>query len=242
MTHDKQTAGFTLIELMLAMAFVAGLLLVIAGTTIQMMGTYAKGLTIREVNQAGRSISDDIQRTIATSTPFTIEPAKTGGTSDDSDSMYVRRPGGGRLCTGAYTYAWNYGNTQQLSGATATQAYNTFTDDDTVIRLVKVADAGGVLCINPSQMIQRGISKELLSGGDSNLAIQSFSINLGAQDEASGQALYALQLILGTNDQSQLNATSTTCLPPTQGTGAENFCAINQFDIVARAGNRSGSL
>lgn len=234
--------GFTLVELMLAMAFIGGLLIIIAMTTIQIMGTYARGLTIREVNQAGRTISEDIQSVVTSAAPFVIDPIKEGETSDTSDSMYVQRQGGGRLCTGSYTYAWNYGNTEDLGAETTIQAHNTYSDSEDVIRFVKVEDTGSMLCVNPSQQIQREHAKELLPAGDSNLAVQGFTITVGSWDDISGQALYAIKLILGTNDQAQLDATSLTCLPPIEGEGRENFCAINQFDIVVRAGNRSGSL
>lgn len=242
MIHHKQTVGFTLVELMLAMAFVGALLLAIAVTTMQIMGTYTKGLTVREVNQVGRTITEDIQRTIASSTPFEVSPAKTGAASDPVDSRYVTRPGGGRFCTGAYTYAWNYGKTKELSGATSTSVYNTYDDSDDEIRLVKVSDAGGALCVDAGMQITKAQTKELLSAGDRNLAVQQLTIWSGTRDDASGQALYAVNLTLGTNDQQQLNADNTACLPPSQGSGSEDFCAINQFNIIARAGNRSGSL
>lgn len=242
MIRDNQTEGFTLVELMLAMAFIAALLIVIAVTTMQIMGTYARGLTIREVNQAGRTITEDIQSVVASATPFEIAPVKTDEATDASSSMYVQRPGGGRLCTGNYTYAWNYGNTQQLGAETTIQAHNTYSDSAEPIRFIKVADTGGALCINPRQQIPHEQTKELLPAGDSNLALQDFIITTGSRDEVSGQALYAVKLIIGTNDQAQLDTSSRTCLPPSEGEGRENFCAINHFDIVVRAGNRSGSL
>lgn len=56
MTQVK-SRGFTIIELMLSMTFLAMLMLVIALTTIQISNIYNKGVTLREVNQAGRSVS-----------------------------------------------------------------------------------------------------------------------------------------------------------------------------------------
>lgn len=251
MTQRKQAAGFTLIELMLAMAFVGALLVAIAVTTMQIIGTYTKGLTVREVNQAGRTITEDIQRTIAMTAPFKVAPIKTGAASDAADSQYVRRPGGGRLCTGSYTYAWNYGLTKELGGTSSTTAYNLYDGGSEVIRLVKVGDTGGTLCVDPSQRIPRTRAKELLPAGDRNLAVQEFTIKQGASDEVSNQAIYAIALTLGTNNTSDfmvLNPSNTECLTPktsTEGGQASdnnNFCAINEFNIIARAGNRSGSL
>lgn len=243
MTQPAKKTGFTIIELMLAMAFVGALLLTIALTSMQVMGIYARGLTIREVNQAGRTITEDIQRTIAASSPFSVVP-KTGAINDPADSKYVTRSGGGRLCTGAHTYAWNYGRSRELADPSDTSrvsAHNRYTNGE-VIRFVKVSDAGGRLCTDPTQQIEAGDARELLSSGDRNLAVQQLTVVEGTRHDASGQALYAITLVIGTNDQAQLDSSNTTCLPPSEGEGGENFCAINQFTIIARAGNRSGSL
>jgi hypothetical protein len=236
MTHARLTTGFTLIELMLSMSFVAMLLVAIAGTTMEIIHIYTKGLTVREVNQAGRAISEDVQRTVATTAPFKVSPA------NQSDSKYITRTAGGRLCTGAYTYAWNYGKTRELSGdGGLPSVYNRYVSGRGTIRLVKVSDAGGMLCVNPNAAVPDDQAKELLMAGDRNLAVQRLTVTAGARDDASGQALYAVSLTLGTNDQAQLNATGSTCLPPNTGAGNDDFCAVNQFDIVVRAGNRPGS-
>jgi hypothetical protein len=241
---SKSKAGFTLIELMLSMAFVGALLVAIAVTTIHIMGTYTKGLTVREVNQAGRTISEDIQRTIAASVPFTV-----GG---GADSHYIERDGGGRLCTGDYTYAWNNGNTSELGGDASIHIYNLYSDGDNnePIRLVKVSDAGAALCLDPEQEITREAAKELLVAGDRSLSVQSLTVSSGASSVASGQALYAITLVIGTSNRGEnwvvLDPSNTSCTAPKAAdantAGNENFCAINQFDIIARAGNRAGSL
>lgn len=237
MIRAKQNIGFTLIELMLSMSFIAVLLITIAGTTTQIIHIYTKGLTVREVNQAGRTISEDIQRTIATTAPFKVSPA------NQSDSKYITRTGGGRLCTGAYTYAWNYGKTSDLSEDNSLpSAYNRYVSGRDVVRFVKVSDTGGALCANPSSPVPNAQAKELLTAGDRNLAVQELSVIPGSRDDASGQALYAVSFTLGTNDHAQLNPSGTACLPPNaEDGGYENFCAVNQFDLVVRAGNRPGS-
>ena len=248
MIQRRGRQGFTLIELMLAMAFVGILLVAIAAISMNIMRTYTKGITIREVNQAGRTVTEDMQRTIATAVPFSVVK-KSGESTDTVNSQYVEKAGqGGRLCTGTYTYAWNYGSTRQLSGRSDESrqpVYNTYKDGGAGdIRLVKVRDTGGLLCMRVTEQIDRSRAKELLPGGDRNLAVQSLAVSSAStgRDDAAGQALYAITLVLGTNDQTQLNAAHTTCLPRNQGSGNEDFCAINRFDSIARAGNRSGSL
>ena len=114
MNHDK-TRGFTLIELMLAMTFIAFLLVAIAMVTVQISNIYNKGITLREVNQAGRSVADEIQRSISSSIPFDVTP-KVDASPATAASKYVVRDGGGRLCLGQYTYAWNYGKSIAREG------------------------------------------------------------------------------------------------------------------------------
>ena len=64
MAKTKRVAnrGFTLVELLLAMAGVAVLLISITVTTIQLTNMYHKGITIKSINQSGREVGDLIRR------------------------------------------------------------------------------------------------------------------------------------------------------------------------------------
>jgi hypothetical protein len=66
---SRQSKGFTLVELMLSMAFVSLLLLAIALLVIQISNMYNKGLTLRAVNESGQLIASDLQETLNTSVP-----------------------------------------------------------------------------------------------------------------------------------------------------------------------------
>lgn len=230
MSHVKKQ-GFTLVELMLAMTFIAMLLVAIALTTIQITHIYNKGLTLREVNQAGRVVSDELKRSIAASSPFDVNPASP-------TSKYIVRPGGGRLCIGPYTYAWNYGSAL-AGGNGAPTIYNTFEEGDPV-RFVKVSDPAGSLCSEPTLNIVKADATEMLVAGDRNLVVHALTVNLGDQDLDTGQSLYAISMTIGTNDQQQLTTNDASCKPPAEGVGNEDYCSVNQFDIIARAGNKSG--
>src|SRR5690242_17663820 len=131
MNHVKRReTGFTIVELMLAMTFIAALLVAIAMTTVQISHIYNKGLTLREVNQAGRAVSEELQRSIGSSVPFNVDSASPA-------SRYIVRPGGGRLCLGRYSYAWNYG--AALRGGGGPAIYNSY-DDGSPVRFAKVND------------------------------------------------------------------------------------------------------
>jgi prepilin-type N-terminal cleavage/methylation domain-containing protein len=232
MNHGNKN-GFTLIELMLAMTFISMLLVAIAMTTIRVSDIYNKGLTLREVNQAGRAVSDELQRAIASSAPFEADPTV-------DNSRYVVRNEGGRLCLGRYTYAWNFGSA--LTGKSgAPTPYNKYSDDpEALIRFVKVTDPSGTLCTNPTSNILRTNATDMLTGGDRDLVIHKFSITKSAEEITIGEAMYAISMTIGTNDRAELTTNDTSCKPPSEGEGNENYCSVNQFDITARAGNKAG--
>ena len=218
--------GFTLIELMLAMTYVALLLLAIAMTTMQIGRIYNKGITLKNVNQVGRDITDELQRSIGGVQPF------------DVTTHYVTQQGGGRLCLGTYTYVWNYG--KALADTTGTNPVLNVYDVPTggPIHLAKVSDTGGALCIKPYGKVPKSQAVELLAGGDHDLVIHQFDVAETQRDDLAGQALYAITLSIGTNDQAQLETGDLTCKAPADGVGNEDFCAVNRFDLTARAGNK----
>lgn len=237
MSHDKKQ-GFTLIELMLAMTFIAILLVAIAMTTIQISAIYNKGITLREVNQAGRAISDELQRSISSAVPFDVTPKKDDSPTDTS--KYVVRDGGGRLCVGRYTYVWNYGQSiAKVSGAPST--YNKYKEDGSDVRFAKVSDPGGDLCTKSTEPVIRANATEMLTSGDRELVVHEFTVTGRASDAVTGQAMYGISMVIGTNDDDQLETNDRSCKPPASGVGKENYCSVNQFDIIARAGNKTGS-
>ncbi len=229
--------GFTLIELMLAMTFISFLLVAIALTTIQISNIYNKGITLREVNQAGRSVTQELQRSIALSVPFDVTP-KVDASPATATSKYVVRDGGGRLCIGGYTYAWNYGKAI-AGGAGAPAVFNTY-DDTGVVRFAKATDPSASLCADPTLPVVRANAVELLSSGDRDLVLHNFSIKQTKTDTVAAQSLYAVSLLIGTNDRQQLTVGDVSCKPPSEGAGDETYCSVNQFDVVARAGNNAG--
>ncbi|MFS8118691.1 MAG: type II secretion system protein J [Microcoleus sp.] len=89
MATKRTERGFTLIELLLAMAFVSFMLLFVVGATVQLLRTYNKGLAIKSIDQAGRSITDQLSRDIQLSKIVTLPV------------------GANRLCTDAAAYVWN---------------------------------------------------------------------------------------------------------------------------------------
>lgn len=229
MSHVKNR-GFTLVELMLAMTFISILLLAIALTILQISQIYNKGLTTKEVNVAARIISDNLSRDVASSEAFSLDSSSYRAFSD-----------GGRLCLGKYSYVWNYGKAINAESKEATYStYTTDHDDLGEIRLVRVPDVGGVYCAGDADNpIDPADSVELIGETDHNIAIHAFSITSSddAHDEATGERLYVVSFVVGTNDTAALTDDGTQCRPPSDANSDLTYCAVSQFTIVLRAQN-----
>lgn len=224
--------GFTIVELMLAMAFVSALLLAVAMTVVQIGNTYNRGLTYKSVNQAGGALANEMQRSINASAPFDISIDGSG------DGLhYVKKNWGGRLCMGQYSYIWNYGGAIKSESTNL----NEYSDSEDTIRFVKVLDPSSSYCSDPTSNIASSTAVEILDTGQSDLAVHNFSISSdnSAYDARTGQRLYSISFLIGTNDQTALTGSydSTACRTASDVNSDPSYCAVNQFDIVVRAGN-----
>ena len=126
--------GFTIIEVSIAMAFIAVLLIVIALIISGIMTTFQKGITLKSVNNVGRNLISEFTNAInlAPSIDSTslcnvyakdnidgcikdnaykyifqerVGTAKDSATPDGQEKQDIQYFG--LLCTGKYTYAWN---------------------------------------------------------------------------------------------------------------------------------------
>ncbi|HZJ34457.1 MAG TPA: hypothetical protein VFD55_00355 [Candidatus Angelobacter sp.] len=239
MNHaDKRWKGFTLIELMLAMAFVSTLLVAIAMVVIQIGNIYNHGLTFKEVNQAGRSLASELQRSINQSPPFLIEGV---------NSRYIQQGDwGGRLCLGQYSYIWNYGKAIYYNDESNLNVY-AGDDSSRQIRFVKVFDPNTSYCTETSKKIDPSNAVELVDVSQHDLAVHNFMISTKATagDSKTGQQLYSIEFLIGTNNQNEqydqagltYESGVAACKSPNEDGADPSYCSINQFNIVARAGN-----
>ncbi|MCL2869536.1 prepilin-type N-terminal cleavage/methylation domain-containing protein [Candidatus Saccharibacteria bacterium] len=213
--------GFTLIELTIAMSFIAVLLIVVVMVTINILNMYRKGTTIQDVNTTGRAIIDDMSRTLQSSTQATS--ASLGN-------------GSGRLCTGSYAYIWN-----SPSDATPLSKYSpdSTTDGNQEIMLIKISADGSGLCGTSGSVftkVELGTKADLkpnvlIQPGD-NLAIYGLRL-FKITDPTSSQTIYTVSFILGTTTGINVD-TNLSCTPPT-GVGSDfSYCAINRFDFTVR--------
>lgn len=244
MNHEakrRHQKGFTIIELMLAMSFIAVLLIAIAMTIIQIGNIYNKGLTLKEVNQTGRALAEDIRRTVAIS----------GQVDLVNDYVEVRdgaRVVGGRLCLGSSSYVWNYAASIETNH-TRLIKYPTGSTNGP-IRLVRVADGAKTYCSKDAEgrllvanLLPADVpnARELLRSGDRTLSLHSFKVttSAGATNAATGQRLYRVQFTIGTERTDLLNtaANPITCKTPAEIGPDFNYCTVQDFNIVVRAGS-----
>ena len=249
--HRDNINGFTLVELMISMTFVSMLLIVIAFTAIQIINIYNKGLTMNRVAQAARSVSADFHRTLresgtldlGKSTFLCYQTITNSCLPDARDPRVV----GGRLCTGVYSYIWNY-NKKNASGII--QRVNTYSSGPSNIRFVRVEDNGGNYCARPDLRINPGVKDDILSdtGGLTLLSfdIQDKSIDLSSPQASKVASLYHIVMEVGTDDSDAITSNSfndASCKAPSgDGEGLRYFCAVNRIDFTVLAGNNGGSI
>lgn len=238
--HHNQTSrsGFTIVELMIAMAFISLLLLAIAMTVMQIGAIYNKGVTMKSVNQSGRIIVTDMKRTIGESQPFDVAVAYRPHDHNQGSQETVDYDAG-RLCTGLYSYIWNIGT--HISSDDPASQVNKYegTDNQKQIRLVKVRDSGGQYCKGEaSGAINQSNAAELLSEG--NLAVQDFHIERVTTNMVTGMAIYNIRLTISNADTEAISTVDNTCKPPSEEAILQNYCSVNEFAFTARAGNKGG--
>lgn len=241
------TKGFTLVELMLAMTFISVLILSIALTVMQVSGIYYKGMTLKQVNQAGRDISNDLRRTL--SAQQEIDPATDYVEVSDGTNRI-----GGRLCVGKITYLWNYGEAIQKGSSSLLLRSSVDTSGDNFIRLGKIQDPTRSYCAKdpktgviakkaiPSTEFTR--YNTVLGDGDSSLNIYKLDRPIAptqAYDPATKQRLYTLNFTIGSGDYETMMPDFSRCKDPGILGADLQYCMVEQFGIVVRAGNKGES-
>lgn len=228
---SKRLSGFTIIELMLAMGFISLLMLAIAMLTIHISSIYNQGITLREVNQTGLAVSEDVQRTISSASPFVIDQA-------DGASRYISKDAGGRLCVGSHSYVWNYLGEVQGTPPAPLNKYTA--GNSTPISLAKVIDPDHSLCQDLTENINQADASDLLFSGDRNLVLYKFSVSSSDITAKTGQALYAVDFTIGTSGTDIVDAVNKVCKPPSESDQSREYCAVNKFSIIVRAGSEAG--
>ena len=238
MIRVTRQKGFTIIELTLSMAFVSVLLLAIVMTSIQAGRIYNKGVVLESVNQASRDIGDSIRR------DFMQSDAAHVSRTDEPESVIILSEGGqpksGRFCLGGYSYLWNYPSVLEAALAGESVSGPVVRRGDTIINFVRVVDDGGSFCASSDGNYETniGADRQLMSmldeKGDQGvvLAIHELGIEPVLANSNSSEALFRVNYTIGTSAQAEINGQQ--CRPPADGNANDQFCAINQFEMIVR--------
>jgi len=156
----KRQQGFTIIELMIALSFVAFILIFATTAVIQVMQTYNKGVAIKQINQAGRTTLEDVTRFLRTADPgaVNVSPLTTNR----------------RACFGGISYVWNLYNTP---GSSANRY-----DDGSALTFVRVNDAANAMCTQSGGVypaVPKAQATDILS---SNVWVMSIAISAPSVD------------------------------------------------------------
>src|SRR6476620_8874477 len=169
---NRTSSGFTIIELTLAMSFVALLLVAVATLSIQLTNQYSRGLTMKEIAQSGTEASNDIKRTMAQS--------KLG--SRGVEVRTLDGNGGWVLCTGTYSYV---ANTASNLNANTNVIMVGKGIKKVPARLMKVEDVNSNFCnagasdplnVAATKSIEADDATELLGGGSRLLVVRGMSV------------------------------------------------------------------
>lgn len=220
--------GFTIVELVLAMSFLAVLLLAIAMVSMQVGSIYLKGLTLREVNQAGQQISSDIRNQLNQSVATAI-------TADNNNQT------GDRLCVDNVVYAWNYPDSLGETVGVLNVRSGVVGSESTNVRLMKFEKSDEVdYC---SQLDDGTYPKlpqdatELLGSGNSNIVIHDFAITDSNVEGDVSQRIYKVSILIGTKDIGEIQDENSDACAPSANID-QDACAVNRFVFTARSGNK----
>lgn len=210
-----QQRGFTIIELMLAMAFITFILMFVVTSIVQLMGIYNKGLTLKSANQAGRTVSAEMQRSFQAAKPSGID---------------LSRINAGRICTGVYSYAWT--NNNQPPAPAQLNRYS----DSSPITFARIYDTGRQVCSAGATIpaaLKPGAT-ELISP---NLQVRS--LRVASTDAVTEPGLYKLSMTLSSQDVSLISydVPSGTFACRVDDQVGQQYCSVLDLSFYAGAKN-----
>ena len=111
---------------------------------------------------------------------------------------------------------------------------------DKIINFVRVVDDGGSFCASSGGNYETniGADRQLMSmldeKGDQGvvLAIHELGIEPVLANNNSSEALFRVNYTIGTSAKAEINGQQ--CRPPADGSANDQFCAINQFEMIVR--------
>lgn len=211
----RNQQGFTITELSLAMAMLSVLMVIILLSAMNITSIYNKGITLKRVNQSGRTISTELQADLR-------KAAIGDGVTKVVNIGYREQVIDGQpyktgICIGKNSYIWSL----YLDGGGVVE--EKFTNGQT-ISFIKISDPG--MCIkDPSYKVPDKANSSILL--DDDLVVRWPT---GVQWGASS-GLIRFTFTISTSDSDIGVITAGSC----QGGKEGDFCALNTFVVTAYA-------
>lgn len=223
---SKSTRGFTLIELMLAMTFLGALVLFGTLAIVQSLSIYNKGVAMKQIDQIGRTLIDDINRLSGSSSAANLKIGSNGAAG------YMCLTPAGTNDIRAYVWSEAKG---EVSGTYPAGVYSYMSPSaPSVISLAKTNEgvSGGAYCSLPAGPGHTNIpSGDITPLVNSQVRILSTTV----RDDPANATLKRITFHIGT-------AGDVTNTPVTydaandvwscEGGNLGNFCAIGKFETV----------
>lgn len=223
MKITNNQSGFTIVELSISMSMLSVLLLIILFSILNITSVYNKGITLKRVNQSGRSISNDVQADLRQSTPNTDDSLSGAGSNFAvRDGQLAGKSVHTGICTGHNSYLWN------VWGEGGGNTGLNFDSTSELITMIKIKDSGGVYCKAPFPLPPKTASSVIV--GDDLAIREPVKVERGA-----GDRLIRFTFTISTPDESNEiiydSSGRGTC-----SAGKENdFCALNTFVVTSYA-------
>lgn len=234
----RRQKGFTLVELTLAVAFLGTLVLLSSAIIVSTINIYNKGVAIKQINQAGRALAEDISRLTSRGSEVEIADHGLAGYLCVKESNMWR------------SYTWN--SIQRGDGTTPTAeisdaARRQFTVGSQPISLVRSNDTvnGLSYCELP-----QGSNVDIPAGNVTqmlNAQVRILSVDIVASTEPS---LRKLVFWIGTYDASgtvpNMTPEYVAAAPGVpafwrcKGGNLGDFCAVSKFETVIYTPNIEG--
>lgn len=235
-THQQK--GFTLVELTLAVAFLGVLVLLSSAIIVQTINIYNKGVAIKQINQAGRSLAEDISRLTSRGSEVTIADHGLAGYLCVKESNLWQ------------SYTWN--SIQRGDGTTPTStisdaARRQFTVNSQPVSLVRSNDTVNGL---PYCELPQGSNVDIPATNVTQILNNQVRILSVDIVPSSDPALRKIAFWIGTYDSTGAVPSMTPEYVPAapgvpaywrcKGGSLGDFCAVSKFETVIYTPNIEG--
>ena len=235
---SRNSRGFTIVELTIAVAFLSVLMLAILTISMAAGKMYVKGDTNKAINQAGRDFSDTIRRDFLAAGVGTITPPIINNVGSTGNPLIS-----GRMCLGAVDYLWNTAALLNSSSAAAEGAKIRMSNGRP-IKFVRITNTAGYCSETPAgsgnypMTIPANADVTEMFGGDGReYALYSMTLReLSRRDE---RGIYQLSYTLGTNEAESTEVAPegyVRCKTDDNVAAYFSYCSVSDFDTLIRIG------